>query len=138
VTQQPDREEYSQRFTEVMDDDFNTPGALAVLAELRRDISRKVDAGAQDEANRLAALLRQLGGVLGILQQDAEGWLKRSRPGAEAEQGLSDAQIDELIARRNAARADKNWAEADRIRDQLKEAGVVLEDAAGGTGWRRG
>jgi cysteinyl-tRNA synthetase len=97
-----------------------------------------VDAGEQDEANRLAALLRQLGGVLGILQQDAEGWLKRSRPGAESEQGLSDAQIDELIARRNAARADKNWDEADRIRDQLKEAGVVLEDGAGGTGWRRG
>jgi cysteinyl-tRNA synthetase len=138
VTELPDREEYSQRFTEVMDDDFNTPGALAVLAELRRDISRKVDAGEQDEANRLAALLRQLGGVLGILQQDAEGWLKRSRPGAESEQGLSDAQIDELIARRNAARADKNWDEADRIRDQLKEAGVVLEDGAGGTGWRRG
>ncbi len=68
-----------------MDDDFNTPGALAVLAELRKDISRRVDAGEQDEANRLAVLLRELGGVLGILQQDAETWLKRARPGAEAE-----------------------------------------------------
>ena len=129
---------YSQRFAEVMDDDFNTPAALAVLAELRKDISRRVDAGEQDEANSLATLLVELGGVLGILQQDAEGWLKRSRPGGEGEGGLSDEQIENLIAQRNAAREARNWGEADRIRDELKDAGVVLEDGAGGTGWRRG
>jgi len=134
----PGEETYSQRFAEVMDDDFNTPAALALLAELRKDISRRVDAGEQDEADSLASLLVELGGVLGILQQDADGWLKRSRPGSEAEGGLSDEQIESLIAQRNAAREARNWGEADRIRDQLKDAGVVLEDGAGGTGWRRG
>ena len=133
----PETEDYSTRFTEVMDDDFNTPGALAVLAELRKDISRRVDAGEQDEANRLAVLLRELGGVLGILQQDAETWLKRARPGAEAGGGLDDARIEELIAQRRAAREARDWAGADKIRDELKAAGVVLEDGAGGTGWRR-
>ena len=113
------------------------PGALAVLAELRKDISRRVDAGEQDEANRLAVLLRELGGVLGILQQDAETWLKRARPGAEAGGGLDDARIEELIAQRRAAREARDWAGADKIRDELKAAGVVLEDGAGGTGWRR-
>ncbi len=134
----PGEETYSQRFAEAMDDDFNTPAALALLAELRKDISRRVDAGEQDEADSLASLLVELGGVLGILQQDADGWLKRSRPGSEAEGGLSDEQIESLIAQRNAAREARNWGEADRIRDQLKDAGVVLEDGAGGTGWRRG
>jgi len=134
----PGEESYSQRFAEVMDDDFNTPAALALLAELRKDISRKVDAGEQDQADGLATLLVELGGVLGILQQDAEGWLKRSRPGTDSNDGLSDEQIDSLIAQRNAAREARNWGEADRIRDELKDAGVVLEDGAGGTGWRRG
>lgn len=129
---------YIQRFKDVMDDDFNTPGALAVMAEVRKEISRKVDAGEQDEANALAGLLRKLGDVLGILQHEPQGWLQRTRPGSNAEQGLSDAQIESLIARRNAAREARDWAEADRIRDELKDGGVVLEDGAGGTGWRRG
>ena len=133
----PLEEDYSKRFTEVMDDDFNTPGALAVLAEVRKDISRRVDAGEQDQANRLAALLRELGSVLGILQQDPEVWLKRARPGAAAEGGLDDARIEQLIAQRKAAREARDWAGADRIRDELKAAGVVLEDGGGGTTWRR-
>ncbi|MCW8847008.1 MAG: cysteine--tRNA ligase, partial [Gammaproteobacteria bacterium] len=64
-------------------------------------------------------------------------WLKRARPGAAAEGGLDDARIEQLIAQRKAAREARDWAGADRIRNELKAAGVVLEDGAGGTGWRR-
>jgi len=133
----PAEEGFSQRFVEVMDDDFNTPGALAVLAELRKEISRQVDAGEQGQADRLAALLRELGSVLGILQQDAGAWLKRVRPGDEAGAGLGDAQIEALIQQRKEAREARDWAGADRVRDQLKEAGVILEDGPQGTTWRR-
>ncbi len=127
-------EVYVERFNTAMDDDFNTPEALAVLFELVREINtvRKDD---EAKAASLAAELRQLGDVLGILQQDAEAWLR----GGEGDgDGLSDADIDALIARRAQAKADKDWAEADQIRDQLKEQGIVLEDGAGGTTWRRG
>jgi len=122
-----------ERFTAAMDDDFNTPEALSVLFDLARDINRarETDAG---EAARLAALLCRLGDVLGLLQADPDSFLKGSEAG---EEGLSAERIEDLIARRAAARRDKNWAEADRIRDLLKAEGVVLEDGSGGTTWRR-
>jgi len=122
---------YRERFQQAMDDDFNTPEAFAVLFELARDINR----AREDEpelAAALAAVLRELGGVLGVVQQDPEVYL---RAGSEA--GLSDAEIEELIARRNQARVDKDWAEADRVRDILQQQNVVLEDSAGSTTWRR-
>ena len=125
---------YAQRFQAAMDDDFNTPEALAVLFELTRAINR---AREQDvaEAGRLAATLRALGGRLGILQADPELYLRG--PQGDRDTGPDDASIDALVARRDAARTDHNWAEADRIRDQLTAMGIVLEDAAGGTLWRR-
>jgi cysteinyl-tRNA synthetase len=125
---------YAQRFQAAMDDDFNTPEALAVLFELARAINR---AREQDvaAAGRLAATLRALGGRLGILQADPELYLRG--PQGDRDTGPDDASIDALVARRDAARADHNWAEADRIRDQLTAMGIVLEDAAGGTLWRR-
>jgi len=115
-----------------MDDDFNTPEALAVLFDLAREINRTRK---QDEtkAAPLAAELRSLGGMLGILQSDPETYLR----GEAEDDGLNDEQINELIEQRVAAKAGKNWTEADRIRDQLQEAGIVLEDGAGGTSWRR-
>jgi cysteinyl-tRNA synthetase len=72
--------------------------------------------------------------MLGILQNDPEAYL-RGEAGAD---DLSDEQINELIEQRVAAKAAKSWGEADRIRDQLQEAGILLEDGAGGTTWRRG
>jgi cysteinyl-tRNA synthetase len=134
----PREEEFTARFRECMDDDFNSPGALAVLADLRRELSRVLDAGDNARGAALAALLRQLGGVLGILQDNPTGWLRRPKRGtSQAQDALDDAAIDALIEQREQARAARNWAEADRIRDELKSAGIALEDGAGGTGWRR-
>ncbi len=116
----------AQRFKAAMDDDFNTPEALAVLFELAAEANRG-QAGA-------AGQLRALGSVLGLLQRPADVFLK----GTAAEGGLDEAGIEAMIAARLAARQGKNFAESDRIRDALKAAGIVLEDGPGGTTWRRG
>jgi cysteinyl-tRNA synthetase len=126
-------EAFKAQFLEAMDDDFNTPEALAVLFDMVREINRLRESD-QQQAAGLAAELRRLGGVLGIIQDDPEQYL---RSGVGSEEGLSDSEIDVLIQQRLNARADKNWAEADRIRDQLQDAGIVLEDGANGTTWRR-
>ena len=125
---------YEQRFQAAMNDDFNTPEALAVLFDLARAINRAREQAAA-EAGRLAATLRELGGRLGILQANPEFYLRG--PQGDVDSGPDDTSIDALVARRDQARADRNWAEADRIRDQLTAMGIVLEDAAGGTLWRR-
>ena len=129
----PADSEYQQRFEAALCDDFNTAGAVAVLFDLVRDINRARDA-ADDSTDRLASLLRHLGGVIGILQDDPESFLK-SHAGQDA--GLDDVEIERLIEFRQQARAAKDWAEADRIRDQLSAAGIEIEDGAGGTRWRR-
>ncbi len=131
----PEEGEFRQRFQQAMNDDFNTPEALAVLFELARDLNRARDSDPA-AASRLAATLRLLGGQLGLLQADPDTYL-RGQPSTDAAGGLSDADIDARIQARLDARARKDWAEADRIRDELKAAGVVLEDAAGVTSWRR-
>jgi cysteinyl-tRNA synthetase len=125
---------YESRFQEAMDDDFNTAEALAVLFDLAREINKARETDNQRAAG-LGALLRRLGGVLGLLQADPEAYLKGGDTGSE--EGLNDSEIDELIEARQQARQDKNWAESDRIRDQLQEAGIILEDGAQGTTWRR-
>ena len=125
--------EWQQRFDAAMDDDFNTPEALSVLFDLVREINRLNDsADAATEAH--AQLLRQLAEILGLLQQDPDQFLK----GESGEDGLSDAEIEQLIEDRANARANKDWGESDRIRDLFAEQGIVLEDGAGGTSWRRG
>jgi len=126
-------EDFHERFVAAMDDDFNTPEALAVLFDLTREINRVRDEDAA-KAAALAAELRGLSGMLGILQSDPEAYLR----GEAGDDDLSDEQINALIEQRVAAKAAKNWGEADRIRDQLQEAGILLEDGAGGTTWRRG
>ncbi|WP_445929806.1 CysS/YqeB C-terminal domain-containing protein, partial [Neisseria meningitidis] len=81
-----------------------------------------------------AGCLKALGGIIGLLQRDPIEFLQ----GGAASDGLSNEEIEDLIARRKQARADKNWAESDRIRDLLNEHKIILEDNAGGTTWRRG
>jgi cysteinyl-tRNA synthetase len=127
-------EPFCERFTLAMDDDFNTPVALAVLFDLVREVNR-LRSEDEPKAAALGAQLRHLGGVLGILQSDPDAYLQGGMGAAAG--GLSDAEIDDLIRQRRVARQDRQWAEADRIRDALAEAGVVLEDGAQGTTWRR-
>ncbi|MEH8168740.1 cysteine--tRNA ligase [Aeromonas veronii] len=123
-------DEQVARFKEAMDDDFNTPEAYSALFDLVREINRQ-KAEDMAVAAALGARLRELGAVLGILQQDPEAFLK----GDEADEEV--AEIERLIAERNQARADKNWAAADAARNRLTEMGIVLEDSAGKTSWRR-
>jgi len=124
--------QFEKDFHAAMQDDFNTPEALATLFELVREINR---VRADDEASSasLGALLRQLGDLIGILQSDAESYL---RGGASANDG--DADIDALVAQRNEAKANKDWGAADEIRNKLQEMGIMLEDGPSGTTWRRG
>jgi cysteinyl-tRNA synthetase len=116
-------EAHARRFKAAMDDDFGTPEAVAVLFEL----ANRVNAG--DKA--LTSQLRALGGVLGLLQRDPESFL-RGKPG-----GASEEWIAAKIGEREAARKRKDYAAADRIRKELLEKGIVLEDKAGSTTWRR-
>jgi cysteinyl-tRNA synthetase len=127
---------HSARFREVMDDDLNTPEAIAVLQNITREVNSAKAAGQKAKAAALGAELRSLGGVLGLGQVDPQVWARLGvgKSGAT----LTDAAIDERIAARIAARKAKNWAESDRIRDELVTAGVVLEDKPDGTtSWRR-
>jgi cysteinyl-tRNA synthetase len=115
--------EFEQKFIAAMDDDFNTPEALAVLFELAREINKTTD---KQHAAGLVALLKELGGILGLLQRDASEAL-----GKVTLDNL-DQRVQDLINQRAAARQNKNWAEADRIRAELIELGVTLEDTKGG------
>ncbi len=118
-------EAHAQRFQVAMDNDFGTPEAVAVLFDLASEVNRTGDA-------QLAAQLKALGGVLGLLQRSAVEFLQ-----AAPASGPANEAIDAMIVARAAAKKAKNFAEADRIRDELKAAGIVLEDGPGGTTWRR-
>ncbi|MGF6230047.1 cysteinyl-tRNA synthetase [Inquilinus ginsengisoli] len=114
-----------------LEDDLNTPEALAALHETVSELNKATDSA---EQARLAAGLLAGGRLLGLLEQAPEDWF-RWRP--KADSGLDDAEIDALVAARRAARAAKDFAEADRIRDQLVAAGIALEDKPDRTLWRR-
>jgi len=123
-------EAFVERFGAAMDDDFNSPEACAVLFELAREINRLRESDQQAAAG-LAARLKELAGVLGVLQLEPEAFLQAGAAGK-----VDAAQVEALIAARLQARTEKNWGESDRIRDQLSAMGVVLEDGKGGTSWR--
>jgi len=122
------------RFRSAMDDDFNTPEAMAVIQGVARELNQAKAASQPAAVSAAAATLKYLGAILGVLQKDADAYLKRSASG----DSLSHVQIEELLAARQTARAAKNFAESDRIRAQLIAAGILLEDKSGGkTEWRR-
>jgi len=126
--------EATAKFNAAMDDDFNTAEAIAELAAVRHELNRAKAEGDSETAAQHAAELLTLGQLLGLLQDDAQTFLR----GNASESGLDDAAIEAMITARNTARAEKNWAESDRIRDELQDLGIILEDKGGETRWRRG
>ena len=116
---------HAQRFKAAMDDDLNTPEAMAVLFDLANEVNRT-------QSVETAAQLKALGMSLGLLQREPQIFLQAGETG-----GLNEAQINLQIAARIAAKLSKNYGEADRIRKELLAAGIVLEDSAAGTTWRR-
>ncbi len=120
-------ESYGRRFRDAMDDDFNTPEAVAALFDLANEINRS-------NSTALRRQLRALGGLLGLLGRESEQFLQGGKKQAGS---ISDAQIAVLIAERNEARRAKNFPRADEIRDELLHKGITLEDGPQGTTWRR-
>ncbi|MBL1262893.1 cysteine--tRNA ligase [Candidatus Methylomicrobium oryzae] len=151
VPDSPILPDYQGRFEQAMDDDFNTAVAVSVLFDLAREVNKNKSSDLK-RAEQLAASLRRLGGLLGILQNDPEVWLKGGDVEVRLQSGHmeyeaypptvvigpSEEAINHCIQARLDAKKAKNWAMADQIRDQLKEQGIILEDAPNGTtSWRR-
>ena len=118
-------------FYQALKEDFNTSEAIAIMFDIAKDLNRAKQDNPQ-QASALAGQLKTLGEILGLLQNSPESFFKQSANDA----GLNDEAIQQLIDQRLQARQDKNWGEADRIRDELKAQGVILEDGAGGTSWK--
>jgi len=130
---------YASRFRDAMNDDFNTPEAVAVLFDLANELNKSRSA-------KEAALLKSLAGILGLLKRDPTAYLQSGigqgdlpalQAAGKGRQTYTPEQIEKLISDRTAARKTRSFSDADRIRKELEEAGVILEDTAQGTTWRR-
>lgn len=119
---------FENEFIAAMDDDFNTPVALSILFDLAHEVQRLREKDPESSCAH-AALLKHLGGVLGILQSDPEKFF-------QSDASVDASKVEQLIAARKQARLDKNWAEADRIRDEIAAMNIVIEDGANGTSWK--
>ncbi|MDP3778257.1 cysteine--tRNA ligase [Methylotenera sp.] len=127
---------YAVRFKQAMDDDFNTPEAMAVLFDLANEVNKTKSAD-------VVSLLKNLAGVLGLLSRDSDDFLQgksnainKNADGAKLTDNATTLNVDDLITKRLEAKKAKNFAEADRIRKELAEAGIILEDTPQGTTWR--
>lgn len=125
--------EWVERFKTAMDDDFNTAEAFAVLFDLAKQLNIAKKEGDTEQAGQLAGYLKLFGDVLGLFNQDADSFLK----GEPAADGLSEDEIEAQIEARNQARKNKDFAESDRIRDELAAQGIILKDSREGTSWVR-
>ena len=139
--------DYEQRFKKAMDDDFNTPIALSVLFDCARELN-KIKDNDSEKALILATTLKSLAEILGILQRNpkealqtgfhySNAQIENASVGLDTKLVLSDDEIEQQINDRLDAKKNKDWASADKIRDQLKQQGIVLEDVSDGTNWRR-
>ena len=129
----PTESSYEAHFIKAMNDDFNTPEALSALFDLARDINKARKDGDDETASSLGALLIKLARQLGMLEGEIEDWFK----GDNSDGGLSSDEIEALIAQRAEAKTNKDWATADKIRDELQSQGIALEDKGAETLWRR-
>jgi len=123
-------------FRKEMDDDFNTPRALALLFEEIRLLNRLLDKGEHTGLTIRRDSLKKVGEVLGLIQETPERFWDSKKERWLHRQGLSEQDVAELVRRRNLARSEKRWDEADRIRNELSEKGIALEDTSGGTLWK--
>lgn len=128
-------DERSRALTEAMDDDLNTARAVAVSFDAVRELNRALDAGQTDAATDALALLKASGRAVGLFMQPAAEFLARRRERQASSSGVDAQEIETLIAQRNDARTNRDFATADRIRDELASRGIALEDGAGGTTW---
>ncbi len=129
----PQNTPWQDDFEQALKDDFNTANAVAVLFDLVRDINR-AKAEEPADVDSLASLLRYLAGIIGLLQSDAEAYLKSAVAGSSA---LADDAVEAMVQQRLAARNNRDWATADRLREELSAAGITIEDGPEGTRWRR-
>lgn len=123
-------------FRAEMDDDFNTPKALALIFEEIRALNRHLDEGRKDGVAGHGAAVRQMCDVLGLLQDTPEAFFLKKKEHWLQQRGLTGEDVARKIAARDLARTQKNWQDADRIRDELHKMGILLEDKPEGTVWK--